>query len=108
MLALLAGAAHIWPCDVTAETAAAGKGKIAVKLFVDCIHRRCPLAITDTRLETEGLVIEKQGEWKKVEGSVYELDMVVSLTGKSKGKIRVLRSCPKRGLQEEAITVAPL
>ncbi len=106
---LLAGALPLLPCDVTAETKPAKeKGKIEVKLFVDCVHRSCPLAIQETKLETEGLKIEKQGEWTPVEERFYQLDLVVSLTEKEGGAIRVIRECPRRGTQEEIIKIKPL
>ena len=106
---LFVSALQLLPCDVTAETRPAKKkGQIEVKLFVDCVHRSCSLAITDTKLETEGLKIEKQGEWTRVEDRFYQLDLVVSLTGKEGGSIRVIRDCPKRGSQEEVVKIEPL
>lgn len=109
-LLLMGSMTQLRPCDVTVETKAAKeKGKIEVKLCVDRFHRSCPLDIGETDLKAEGLVIEKKGEWRNVEGSLYEIDLVVRLTGKKKpGTITVLRCCPKRGLQEEAVTINPL
>lgn len=105
---LLAGALQLLPCDVTLETQPAKKkGKIEVKLFVDCIHRFCPLEIDKTELKPEGLEIEKKGEWTLVEGRCYEIDLLVRLTGKKAGTITITRRCPKRGLQEEVVTIEP-
>ncbi len=107
-LLLLGSAAQLRPCDVTVETKAAKeKGKIEVKLCVDRFHRSCPLGIDKTDLKAEGLVIEKRGEWSNVKGSLYEIDLVVRLTGKKAGTITVLRCCPKRGPQEEIVTIEP-
>ena len=110
-LTLFAGTLSLFPCDITMKTApavAGGKDKIKVTLFVESIHRRCPLAIDKTCLETEGLVIEKQGQWQKVEECLYQMELIVSLKGKEKGEIRVLRTCPKRGLQKEILEIKPL
>ncbi len=108
-LLLMGSASQLRPCDVTVETKAAKeKGKIEVKLCVDRFHRSCPLDIGETDLKAEGLVIEKKGEWRNVKGSLYEIDLVVHLTGKKAGTITVLRCCPKRGPQEEVITIEPL
>ncbi len=110
-LLLTGGLATLFPCDITMETApavAGSKKKILVTLSVESIHRRCPLAIDKTALETEGLVIEKQGQWQKVDECLYKMDLIVSLKGKSKGEIRVLRTCPKRGLQKEIFEIKPL
>jgi hypothetical protein len=110
-LTLFAGTISLFPCDITMETApVAGKAgnKVQVKLFVECIHKRCPLGIEKTRLATSGLTIEKQGQWKKNDAGAYELDLVVSLSGKENGEIRVLRECPKTGCQEETLEVKAL
>lgn len=111
LIIVLAGWAPLLPCDVHMETCPAtaiGKDNIQVKLFVELIHRRCPVPIEKTRLETSGLTIEKQGEWKEVEAGIYQMDLVISLKGKSKGEIRVLRECPKTGLQKEVLEIKPL
>ena len=106
---LCVGAATLFPCDVTMEAKPAdGKGRIQVRLYVDCVHRFCPLAIEKTQLQAEGLTIEKKGEWNRIEKNLYGLDLVVSLKGKSGGTINVIRSCPKRGLQKETVTIDPL
>jgi len=107
-LLLAGGLAPLFPCDVTMETsrAAGEKDKIQVRLLVECIHRRCPVKIEATRLEADGLVIEKQGQWQRAEDGVYRMDLVVSLQGSERGEIRVLRSCPKRGLQKETLEIA--
>ena len=107
-VALLGASASLFPCDVTMETSAAvppGKGKIQVKLLVECVHRRCPVKIDMTKLETAGLTIEKQGQWQDLGAGLHRLDMVVSLTGKGNGEIRVLRQCPKHGLQKETLEI---
>ena len=99
---------QLLPCYVTTETGPLVKGKtdqFQVKLFVECIHRRCPVSIEETLLETEGLKIEKRGEWELTEDGVYRLDLVVSITAKDKGEIRVLRKCPKHGLQKETLEI---
>lgn len=99
---------QLLPCYVYTETGPLVKGKaeqFQVELFVECIHRRCPVAIGETILEAEGLKIEKRGEWELTEEGVYRLDLVVSLTGKDKGEIRVLRKCPKHGLQKETLEI---
>jgi hypothetical protein len=111
LIVLLAGFASLFPCDVYMETApVAGnaKNKVQVKLFVEFIHKRCPVKIEETRLEAKGVAIESQGQWKKVDVCVYEKDLVVVLSGKSKGEIRVLRECPKTGLQEEVLGIVRL
>ncbi len=110
-LTLVTGTISLYPCDITMKTApavAGNKNKIKVTLLVESIHRRCPLAIDKTCLETEGLVIEKQGRWQKVEECLYQMELIVSLKGKEKGEIRVLRTCPKRGLQKEILEIEPL
>jgi hypothetical protein len=106
---LLGSAMQLRPCDVTVETKAAKeKGRIEVKLSVDRFHRSCPLDIGQTDLKAEGLVIDKKGEWRNVKGGLYEIDLVVHLTGKKAGSITVLRCCPKRGPQEEILAIEPL
>ena len=109
-LVLSGAAVTLFPCDITMETqpAAGAKNKINVKLTVECIHRRCPVNIEKTTLAATGLVIEKQGLWKKVEAGIYQMDLVVALNGKEKGEIRVRRECPKTGHQEETLEIAPL
>ncbi len=108
MILLLACALQLLPCDVAVETKAAKeKGKIEVTLCVDRFHRSCSLDIGETDLKAEGLVIEKRSEWRNVKGSLYQIDLVVRLTGKKAGSITVSRRCPKRGLQEEAVTIEP-
>ena len=109
MLLAMGSMSQLLPCYVYSETGPLVKGKtdqFQVKLFVECIHRRCPVAIEETLLETEGLKIEKQGEWELSEDGVYRLDLVVSLTAKDKGEIRVLRKCPKHGLQKETLEIS--
>ena len=96
---MLAGFAQLFPCDVYMETgpaAGGGKNALQVKLFVELIHRRCPVDIEKTRLVAAGAAIASQGQWKKVAAGIYEKDLVVSLNGKSQGEIRVLRDCPDR------------
>jgi len=109
---MLSGAtATLFPCDITMTTgpaAAGAKNKIKVRLTVECIHRRCPVNIEKTKLAVEGLVIEKQGKWKKTGEGIYQMDLIVSLNGKEKGKIRVRRECPKTGHQEETLEIEPL
>jgi hypothetical protein len=90
------------------ETTTADKSKEQVSLFVECVHRRCPLRSEETKLEAEGLAIEKQGQWQKAKTGVYRMDLVVSLDGNGKGEIRVLKQCPKTGLQKEILEIAPL
>jgi len=110
LIMLSGGFAALFPCDVYMESSqivAKGKNKFAVKLFVETVHRRCPLGVEKTGLTPEGLIIEKQGKWKKVEEGLYQMDLIVSLKGKSEGKLRVLRECPKRGLQEEILKFEP-
>ncbi len=107
-LLVMGSMSQLLPCYVYSETGPLVKGKadqFQVKLFVECIHRRCPVAIAETILETEGLKIEKRGQWELTEEGVYRLDLVVSLTGKDKGEIRVLRKCPKHGLQKETLEI---
>jgi|FrelakmetLWP11LW_1041352.scaffolds.fasta_scaffold28135_2 hypothetical protein len=107
-VALLGASAGLFPCDVTMETSPAvpaGKGKIQVKLFVECVHRRCPVRIDMTKLETAGLTIEKQGQWQVIGTGLYRLDLTVSLTGKGNGEISVLRQCPKHGQQKETLEI---
>jgi hypothetical protein len=109
LLLLTGGLMQLLPCDVSLETApavAGSKNKILVKLFVECVHRRCPLAIDQTRLETSGLAIERQGQWQEIGAGLYRLDLTVSLTGKGNGEIRVLRECVKHGLQQESLEIA--
>ena len=99
------------PCYVYIETGPVAKGnkdQLEIKLFVECIHRRCPVAIEETILETEGLKIEQQGEWQAGENDVYRLDLLVTLTAKDKGEIRVIRKCPKHGLQKEILEIKRL
>jgi len=108
-LLLLGGRASLFPCDITMETGpAAAKNKINVRLIVECIHRRCPVNIEKTKLATDGLVIEKQGQWKKTGEGIYQMDLIVSLKGKEKGAITVRRECPKTGHQEEILEIEPL
>jgi hypothetical protein len=105
-LLLTGGLAQIFPCDVTMEAKPAGaKGQIEIKLLVECVHRRCPVKIDMTKLETVGLTIEKHGQWQDLGAGLHRLDMVVSLTGKGNGEIRVLRQCPKHGLQKETLEI---
>ena len=110
-MALLAmgSVSQLLPCYVYTETGPLVKGSMnqfQVKLFVEIIHRRCPVSIEETLLETEGLKIEKRGEWELADDDVYRLDLVVSLTTKDKGEIRVLRKCPKHGLQKETLEIS--
>jgi hypothetical protein len=108
---LCGGLTSLFPCDITMETsqaAASGKDKINVKLIVECIHKRCPVSIEKTTLATDGLTIEKQGQWKKDGEGIYQMDLLVSLNGKGKGEIRVRRECPKAGHQEETLEIDPL
>ncbi len=109
ILLLLTGAVmQLFPCDVTMETSLAApssNGRIQVKLFVECVHRRCPVSIDKSKLETSGLTIEKQGQWQEIGTGLYRLDLTVSLTGKGNGEIRVLRKCPKHGLQKETLEI---
>lgn len=108
-LLLLGSALQLLPCDITMESKAAKeKGKIEVKLFVDRFHRSCPLDIGQTQLKAQGLKIVKQGEWKCVEGGLYEIDLLVKLAGKKSGTITVSRGCPRRGLQEETVKIDPI
>jgi hypothetical protein len=98
----------LFPCDVYMETGPAtanGKNAVQVKLFVELIHRRCPVDIEKTRLVAAGVAIASQGQWQKVAAGVFEKDLVVSLGEKGKGEIRVLRDCPKTGLQEEILGI---
>ena len=109
---MLSGAtATLFPCDITMTTgpaAAGAKNKIKVRLTVECIHRRCPVNIEKTKLAVEGLVIEKQGKWKKTGEGIYQMDLIVSLKGKENGEITVRRECPKTGHQEETLEIEPL
>jgi hypothetical protein len=105
---LVAGMKSLLPCDVYMETAAVAgnaKNKVQVKLFVEFIHKRCPVKIEETRLDSKNLLIEKQGQWKKIDACVYEKDLLVVLTKKGSGEIRVLRECPKTGQQEEVLGI---
>jgi len=107
-LLAMGSASQLLPCYVYSETGPLVKGKtdqFQVKLFVEIIHRRCPLPIEETCLEAEGLEIEKRGEWERTEDGVYRLDLVVSLTGNEKGKICVIRKCPKHGLQKDVLEI---
>jgi hypothetical protein len=107
---LFGGLASLLPCDITIETsraAASGKNKINVKLIVECIHKRCPVSIEKTTLVTDGMTIEKQGQWKTDGEGIYQMDLIVSLNGKDKGAIRVHRECPKTGHQEEILKLDP-
>jgi hypothetical protein len=107
MLLLPAGLAPLFPCDVYAETArAAGKDKVQVKLFVELVHRRCPVDIEKTRLAPAGVTIDGQSRWQKVAAGLYRKDLVVSLSEKAGGEIRVLRDCPKTGRQLEVLGIA--
>ena len=83
----------------------AAKNAIKVKLFVELIHKRCPVDIEKTRLVTAGAAIASQGQWKKVAAGIYQKDLIVSLNGKGKGEIRVHRDCPKTGQQEETLEI---
>jgi len=108
LIAMCAGFASLFPCDVYMETGPAAAGKknaVQVKLFVELIHRRCPVDIEKTRLVATGAAIASQGQWKKVAAGIFEKDLVVSLAEKGKGEIRVLRDCPKTGLQEEILGI---
>ncbi|MCU0237338.1 MAG: hypothetical protein MUC72_09675 [Acidobacteria bacterium] len=108
---LAAGMKSVLPCDVYMETApVAGnaRNKVQVKLFVEFIHKRCPVKIEETRLDPKNVSIEKQGEWKKIAVCTYEKDLVVVLSGKGPNEIRVLRECPKTGLQEEVLGIVRL
>ena len=110
-LLLAGGLTRLFPCDVSVETApaaAGGKNRLQVKLFVEQVHRRCPLEIGQTKLETTGLTIEKRGQWQAVGEGLYRLDLTVFLTGKGSGEIRLLRDCPKRGQQKEVLGIARL
>lgn len=110
-LALFAGTISLFPCDVYMETAAVSgnaKNKVQVKLFVEFIHKRCPVKIEETRLDAKNVTIEKQGQWKKIDVCLYEKDLVVVLNKKGAGEIRVLRECPKTGLQEEVLGIVSL
>ncbi len=89
----------------TAPAVGGEKNKVQVKLFVEFIHKRCPVKIEETRLVPQGVAIETQGPWKKIAACIYEKDLVVVLNGKGKGEIRVLRECPKTGLQEEVLGI---
>lgn len=105
---LAAGMKNLLPCDVYMETspvAGNAKNKVQVKLFVEFIHKRCPVKIGETRLDAKNAAIEKQGQWQKVDACLYEKDLVVVLNGKGQGEIRVLRECPKTGLQEEVLGI---
>lgn len=108
---LAAGMKSLLPCDVymeTAPVAGKAKNKLQVKLFVEFIHRRCPVKIEETRLDPKNIAIEKQGEWKKIASCLYEKELVVVLGGKGPNEIRVLRECPKTGLQEEVLGIVRL
>jgi len=108
LVILLAGFAQLFPCDVYMETTAVAgndKNKVQVKLFVEFIHRRCPVKIEETRLDAKNVMIETQGQWKKIDACLYEKDLVVALNKKGQGEIRVLRECPKTGLQEEVLGI---
>jgi len=110
-LLLAGGLMQLLPCDVFMESSQVtikGKNKIEVKLFVETVHRRCPLGVEKTGLTPEGLTIEKQGQWQKVEEGLYRLELIVALKGKGEGKLHVLRKCPQRGLQEEILKFAPI
>ena len=103
-IVLSGAAASLFPCDITVETQpAAAKNKIEVRLTVECFHRRCPVNIEKTELATDGLVIEKQEQWKKTGEGIYQMDLMVSLKAKEKGTITVRRECPKTGHQEEIL-----
>lgn len=105
---LAAGMKSLLPCDVymeTAPVAGAAKNKVQIKLFVEFIHRRCPVKIDETRLDPKNVTIVKQGEWKKIDTCLYEKDLVVVLAKNGAGEIRVLRECPKTGLQEEVLGI---
>ena len=112
MTLLLSGGFNaLFSCDITMETAKAAGGsrdQVQVKLFVECIHKRCPVKIEDTQLTFDGLMVVKQGQWQKVEPGIYRLDLIVSLGTSAKGGIRVLRKCPKTGLQEEELEIVRL
>ena len=106
---LLWGAlAPLFPCDVYLETnpAGGGKNRIQVRLFVELVHRRCPVDIHKSKLETSGMKIEKQGQWQNLDDGLYRLDLVVTLTSEGNGEIRVLRDCPKHGMQKEILGIA--
>ena len=108
-LLLVGGVMQLFPCDVRLECSqviAKGRNKFEVKLFVETVHRRCPLGVEKTGLIPESLIIENQGKWKKIEEGLYRMDLVVALKGKGEGKLRILRECPKRGLQEEVLKFA--
>ena len=108
LIALFAGFASLFPCDVSMEAGPAVAGKkntIPVKLFVELIHRRCPVDITKTRVVAAGAAITSQGQWQKVAAGVFAKGLVVTLGEKSKGEIRVLRDCPKTGRQEEILGI---
>ena len=108
---LAAAMKSLLPCDIYMETspvAGKAKNKLQVKLFVEFIHRRCPVKIEETRLDAKNAAIEKQGEWKKIDACLYEKDLVVVLNKKGAGEIRVLRECPKTGLQEEVLGIVRL
>ncbi len=105
-LLLAGGVLPLLPCDVRMECSQVmvkGKTKFEVRLFVETVHRRCPLDIDRTGLAPENLAIEKQGQWQQVEAGLYRLDLTVALKGKGAGRLRVMRECPKRGLQEELL-----
>jgi len=108
LIVLFAGFASLLPCDVYMKTVPVSGGagkKVQVSLFVEFIHKRCPVKIEETKLDAKGVAIEKQGAWKKVEDFIYEKDLVLVLNGKGAGEIRVLRQCPKTGLQEEVLGI---
>ena len=108
-IVLSGAAASLSPCDITVETQpAAAKNKIEVRLTVECFHRRCPVNIEKTELATDGLVIEKQEQWKKTGEGIYEMALVVSLKAKEKGRSLCAASAPKTGHQEEILTIEPL
>jgi hypothetical protein len=108
VIAMLTGFTSLLPCDVYMETgpaATGGKNAIQVKLFVELIHKRCPVNIEKTQLVAAGVAIASQGQWQKIAAGVFEKDLVISLGEKGKGEIRVLRTCPKTGLQEEILGI---
>jgi len=95
----------IYPCDFRFESSQKQVkigAKTTVSIYVELVHGRCPVEINQTQVVSEGVRIDRKGQWQEVEDGIFRLDLTLTVTGKN-ARIGVTRDCRKKGYQQAMI-----
>lgn len=72
---------------------------VVVKVKVTFTHRVCPVAIKQTKFETNGIKVVGATDWKEVSPGVFERKLKTKITGNDKKSYTITgtRTCDKEG-----------